>query len=359
MAQIQLQLQHLDSDGAHLYEPDEQLQLLFGETKDELLPRMESIIDERGLPADARSEYDSEIRSWMKHTLHSKEYYERATFMGLAIEIVGGDWRSFADVLCGEEFLYAAQMILDDIADGQTERHGRSTINAEIGIEKSVAVAQMLASLGYECIRRGSEHADLETQNAVVEGAHSMMHEIFYAQYLDEAFEEKSLPDSTQEEYDHFLSHTTPVDVAYCFEGGAQLGRGNENEINYLHRMGENLGSAIQIRDDFIDYTETDKAGKNTCLDLKCRKKKIPILLAYKYADRDTRDTLINSWRNNELSEREIKNIRHNIFDPIVVEQARKIINSYLEEAIYLLQEIDEENSAKERTYKIISSLDI
>lgn len=356
MGQIQLRLQRLDEDGAHLYEPDEQLQLLFGETKEELLPRMESIIDERGLPSDAQSEYDEEVRSWMKHALHSKEYYERATFMGLAIEIVEGEWQYFADVLCGEEFLYAAQMILDDIADGQTERHGRPTVNAAIGVEKSIAVAQMLASLGFNCIQSGSADAGPETQSAVVEKAHSMMQEIFYAQYLDEALAEKPLSETTREDYDNFLGHTTPVDIAFCFESGARLGGGSEDEIDHLRKIGSKLGNIIQVRDDFLDYAKPGKADKKTNIDIKSGKKRLPIILAYENVGNEDMKILSQVCKQS-FSSADVQYVTEKVITNRVLDEARNIIDIDRQSVIKLLESFSQTNNQIYQIKKLLSSI--
>lgn len=359
MGQIQLQLQRLDSEGAHLYEPDEQLQLLFGETKDELLPRMESIIDERGIPENAKSEYDEEIRSWMKHALHSKEYYERATFMGLAIEIVGGDWKSFPEMLCGEEFLYAAQMILDDIADGQTERHGQPTVNAAVGIDKGIAVSQMLACLGFNCVQRGSAGTDSETQNMVVEGAHSMMKEIFYAQYLDEALEEKPLSDTTREDYDHFLDHTTPVDIAYCFEAGGRLAGANDDQTGHLRRFGHRLGNIIQIRDDMIDYAENKIADKNTGLDIKAMKKRLPLVLYYNKGGNNMISRLDRLEEKEQLSRSHVKNIKKEVLNSSVIDRIRQIIDNHRLSAREELNEIGLRTEGREFLSRLLNILKV
>jgi len=342
MSRILLQLQRIEADGPKLYEPDEHLRILFEETKEQLLPRMDNIIDDRGLPDGTDSEYDADLRSWMKRVLRSKEHYARATFMGLGMEAVGGEWSEFIDVLAGEEFLYAAQMILDDIVDGQTERHGRETISAALGTEKSIAVAEMFGALGYKCMQSGMETGDAATQEAVLDGAFDMMQQIFYAQYLDEALEEKPLEEATRDDYWHFLHYTTPADIAHCFEVGARLGQGTDEQIEGLREYGRCLGRIMQIRDDYIDYISSKDADKRTYTDMMNSKKRLPLVLAYEYEDERKRRILSNICRSDSIKRSVVKDVK--IMSRKVAKEGKKITTYLHNKCKCMVDNIELEN---------------
>jgi geranylgeranyl pyrophosphate synthase len=69
--------------------------------------------------------------------------------------------------------------------------------------------------------------------------------------------------------------------IAACCKGGAIVSEASDQEIEYLHRYGTNLGIAFQIIDDILDYTENQETiGKPAGNDLRQGMVTLPLIYA-------------------------------------------------------------------------------
>ena len=66
--------------------------------------------------------------------------------------------------------------------------------------------------------------------------------------------------------------------MASCTKAGAYSVNADDENVEKMHKFGEYLGMAFQIRDDLLDYEETNFAGKPTGNDLKEKKITLPLI---------------------------------------------------------------------------------
>jgi len=76
----------------------------------------------------------------------------------------------------------------------------------------------------------------------------------------------------TEEIYYEIIRQKTATLLAACCALGAQSVDASEEEVKKMHRFGELLGMAFQIKDDLFDYGEY-KIGKPIGIDIKEKKK--------------------------------------------------------------------------------------
>jgi geranylgeranyl pyrophosphate synthase len=77
------------------------------------------------------------------------------------------------------------------------------------------------------------------------------------------------------------IKHKSADLIAACSKGGAIVGGASDEEIELLHSYGINLGTAFQIIDDILDYTEDQATiGKPAGNDLRQGMVTLPLIYA-------------------------------------------------------------------------------
>jgi len=306
------------------------LRRLFEETTALVRPTMRTAVRERSLPVSARAPWESALIKDMEYALDNKKYLERATYIRLAIESLGSDWRRYTDVLAGEEFLYVSQMLLDDIVDRQERRMGRPTINSLLGRDSATILAELFCHCGYRLILSGASELAVDRQQAILSSTFEMMRDIYYSQHIDVAMEKVDIAEVTVDDCLHFLRHTTPVDIANCFFVGTIIGGVSQNDTGAFRQFGHNVGMLMQIRDDFVDYLTEAEADKSTLVDLRGGKRRLPLVLAYQLdEDPSHRALLRRTLGRSHVEPDDSAMIRDIVLGPNVMRAARAVVSKF------------------------------
>lgn len=179
------------------------------------------------------------------------------------------------DVAAIIEFIHTATLLHDDVVDDSSLRRGRETANAIWGNEASVLVGDFLYSRSFQMMVaiRSMRVMDIlaNTTNTIAEG------EVMQLLNCQD-------PDTTEERY---------MDVIHCktaklFEAAAQLGAVLADrplsEEEALANYGMHLGTAFQLIDDMLDYSDSSAAiGKNIGDDLAEGKPTLPLIYAMRH----------------------------------------------------------------------------
>lgn len=199
------------------------------------------------------------------------------------------------DVAAIIEFIHTATLLHDDVVDDSSLRRGRETANAIWGNEASVLVGDFLYSRSFQMMVaiRSMRVMDIlaNTTNTIAEG------EVMQLLNCQD-------PDTTEERY---------MDVIHCktaklFEAAAQLGAVLADrplsEEEALANYGMHLGTAFQLIDDMLDYSDSSAAiGKNIGDDLAEGKPTLPLIYAMRHgAPQEAsiiRETILQGGREN------------------------------------------------------------
>ncbi len=173
------------------------------------------------------------------------------------------------------EFIHTATLLHDDVVDASELRRGNDTANAIWGNEASVLVGDFLYSRAFQMMVELSDMRIMEilanATNTIAEG------EVMQLMNVNE-------PDTTEKQY---------LDVIYCktaklFEAGCQLGalvaQQDDQQLFNMAEYGKYLGTAFQLIDDVIDYTQSaNETGKNIGDDLAEGKPTLPLIHAMQH----------------------------------------------------------------------------
>src|ERR1019366_3768218 len=183
------------------------------------------------------------------------------------------------------ELLHTATLVHDDVVDDSNERRGFFSINALWKNKIAVLVGDYLLSKGLILSVENNDHNLLKiVSNAVKVMSEGELLQIEKARRLD----------IKEDIYFEIIRQKTASLIAACCACGAASTGCNEEVISKMHRFGELIGIAFQIKDDLFDYGPDGKIGKPTGIDIKESKMTLPLIYALSKAGYGDRRKIIN-----------------------------------------------------------------
>jgi len=173
------------------------------------------------------------------------------------------------------EFIHTATLLHDDVVDNSDMRRGRETANNLWGNEASVLVGDFLYTRSFEMMVEMDSMRLMKilshTTNVIAEG------EVLQLLNCNDA-------DTTEESYLEVIHHKT----AKLFEAagllGAVISEASPDVELAMSHYAMHLGSAFQLIDDLLDYSESSETiGKNIGDDLAEGKPTLPLIYAMKH----------------------------------------------------------------------------
>jgi len=172
------------------------------------------------------------------------------------------------------EFIHTATLLHDDVVDASQLRRGRDTANNIWGNEAAVLVGDFLYSRAFEMMVTVGSMRVMEilaaTTNNIAEG------EVMQLLNVNDA-------DVDEERYLQVIRAKTARLFQAATHLGAVLADVDAQTQDALARYGMHLGTAFQIIDDVLDYSQSsDAMGKNLGDDLAEGKPTLPLILTMK-----------------------------------------------------------------------------
>jgi len=174
------------------------------------------------------------------------------------------------------EMVHLATLIHDDIVDEASTRRGHATVNALWGDKIALLLGDYYfaktAGLIADIEDPRIDHLFSDTVATVCEGT---IMEMMTTGRID----------LTVETYYEKIQRKTACLIAACAKGGAIVSHAPLEEIELLHAYGMNLGTAFQIIDDILDYTQDQPTiGKPAGNDLRQGMVTLPLIYALQSA---------------------------------------------------------------------------
>lgn len=190
------------------------------------------------------------------------------------------------------EFIHTATLLHDDVVDNSSMRRGQETANNLWGNEASVLVGDFLYTRSFEMMVEMQSMRLMEilshTTNIIAEG------EVLQLLNCHDA-------DTTEARYLEVIHHKT----AKLFEAAGQLGAVISNASDEIERAmsdyAMHLGSAFQLVDDLLDYSESSEdIGKNIGDDLAEGKPTLPLIFAMRQGSTEQANVIRHAIENGE-----------------------------------------------------------
>ena len=227
------------------------------------------------------------------------------------------------------ELIHTATLVHDDVVDDSNKRRGFFSINALWKNKIAVLVGDYLLSKG---LLLSIENEDFDLLKiisiAVREMSQGELLQIEKARDLN----------ITEEIYYEIIRQKTATLLAACCALGAQSVDAPEEEVKKMHRFGELLGMAFQIKDDLFDYGEY-KIGKPIGIDIKEKKMTLPLIFTLNTVDPKEKREIINTVKNHNKDKAKVRALITLVKEKGGLDFAIKKMKEYKKEAMKLLVE--------------------
>lgn len=263
--------------------------------------------------------------------------------------------RSFPDdlrrIAVAVECFHKASLIHDDIEDNDAQRYGEKTLHEEYGIGVALNVGDLLVGEGYRLI--GASQTSPATKAALLTVASQGHRQLCRGQGAELCWMRQPRPLTQVQVLDIFRHKTAPAfEVAlklgalYADETAAVSGDNGSTRRttfadveNALSVYSEALGIAYQIRDDLSDL-----GSRGDTNDIEGLRPSLLLAVAYERAQGETKALLESVWRRclpHGISASTIETI---YTDLRADERARTLLETYKEEAIRSLRDVENAN---------------
>jgi len=202
----------------------------------------------------------------MNYTLFAGGKRIRPILCIAGAEAVGGSADDVLPVACAIELIHSYSLIHDDlpVMDNDDFRRGKPTNHKVFGEAVALLAGDGLLTMAFDLMARYGLEKGVEKEAllrvidliASAAGYKGMVG----GQVVDITYEGKD-PDPTVVDYIH--THKTGALIAASVSAGTILARGSEEEVQSIHRYGQQIGLAFQIADDVLNMKgDRDVMGK-------------------------------------------------------------------------------------------------
>ena len=211
----------------------------------------------------------------------------RPAMMLMAYNMYRDDVDTILDPALALEMYHNFTLLHDDLMDNADVRRGKPTVHKRWDANTAILSGDVMLTLADVYMSRVDDAYFRE----VMATFHTTSIEIAEGQQYDMDFETRD--DVTEAEYIEMIRLKTSVLLACAFKIGAILGGASEDDAAHLYRLGECIGLAFQLRDDYLDvYGDPKVFGKKIGGDILCNKKTYLYINALRLANMEQRAVL-------------------------------------------------------------------
>ena len=197
------------------------------------------------------------------------------------------------------ELLHTATLVHDDVVDDSYERRGVFSINALWKNKIAVLVGDYLLSRGLLLALDNKEYQVLQIMSAAVKAMSE-------GELLQ--IEKTRRLNITEEVYFDIIKQKTASLIAASCAAGAASVQAGEHDVELMRQLGEKAGLAFQIKDDLLDYGDSD-IGKPRAIDLKEKKITLPLIYALQQSDAQRRRKIIRTIKHHSDNSKKVREV--------------------------------------------------
>lgn len=268
----------------------------------------------------------------MTYIVKRKGKQVRPMFVFLSAKLFNGINDSTYRAASLVELLHTATLVHDDVVDDSDERRGFFSVNALWKNKIAVLVGDYLLSKGLLLSVKNKDYHLLEIVSESVEAMSEGE--------LLQIEKTRNLNLSEEVYYDIIRKKTASLIASCCAIGAASAGA-NAEQIEQMRLFGEKIGIAFQMKDDLLDYGDSD-IGKPTGIDLKEKKLTLPIIFTINNADNSTRSFIINTIKNHNNNKKKVAEVIKYVNEHDGIAYTRKAMERYKNEALTLLNNVSD-----------------
>jgi len=236
------------------------------------------------------------------------------------------------------ECFHKASLIHDDIEDGDSLRYGEKTLHEEHGIPFALNVGDLLIGEGYRLFAACQASPAQKAQMLLV--ASQGQRQLCQGQGAELGWVRKPEPMTSLQVLDIFRQKTAPAFEVALRVGAIYAGIEQHEEVgDVLQAYSEALGIAYQIRDDLSDLGSEGETD-----DIQGMRPSLLLAVAFERAQGESKALLESRWRRTASPGTNGQTIESLYTELKADERARSLLETYKEEAIRSLRDVENAN---------------
>jgi octaprenyl-diphosphate synthase len=231
------------------------------------------------------------------------------------------------------ELMHTATLVHDDVVDDSNERRGFLSVNALWKNKIAVLVGDYILTKGLLLTLDNNDFELLKiVSEAVREMSEGELLQIKKARNLD----------IKEDIYFEIIRKKTASLFASCCACGASSAGADDKQIKLMHKFGEMVGIAFQIKDDLFDYQSNNKTGKPFGIDIKEQKMTLPLIYMLNNQTYFEKRKIINIVKNHNNDVHKVAQVIEAVNKSGGIEYAILKMQEYQSKAFELLEEFSD-----------------
>ena len=243
---------------------------------------------------------DRPIQQINQHTFQAQGKQLRPMLVFLAAGICGGITKKALRGAVLVTLLHQASLAHDDVVDEAAHRRGRPTINTAWNNKVAVLFGDYLATKG---LTMATQYKDYDLLTLIIETAQAMskgeLHQLAQAR----------VPQTKEADYLNIIYNKTAHFFGTCLAIGATAAGAPVAQVASLRQIGEQIGTAFQLRDDWLDYGN-EELGKPLGRDLQEGKFTLPLIYALQEVSAQKRQSVLHAIQHAQQHEQVLAFVR-------------------------------------------------
>ncbi len=289
----------------------------------------------------------------IRYTLSARGKRMRPVLMMMAYELFCDGGETIMETAVGLETYHNYTLLHDDLMDRSDLRRGRPTVHVKWDENTAILSGDTMLVMAYRLLTTCRE----DKLREVLDCFNVTALEVGEGQQYDMDFEQRN--DVSEGEYVEMIRLKTSVLLACAMKIGGILSgaRGEEQEL--LYALGESIGLAFQLQDDYLDvYGDEAVFGKPIGGDIVNNKKTYMLINALLRAKGEDREELEKWLGTTSCDGQEKVAAVTRLYDKLGIDRlAQEKIDYYFAEAEGLLARIDVSEDRKAHLREYIRSL--
>lgn len=209
-----------------------------------------------------------ELYEPIQYILQSDAKQIRPVLCLLATHLYQKNYKPSLNAALSIELFHTFSLIHDDILDNSPLRRGKKTIHTKWNVNRAILSGDVLLVEAFQLLSKYPSYVS----HSLLKVFSKASVEICEGQQEDMNFENLNSVPSAQ--YIEMIRKKTAVLIGTSLQMGAIVANVNSSEQKKLYKIGENIGIAFQIMDDYLDtFGDTKTFGKKIGNDILTNKK--------------------------------------------------------------------------------------